>query len=230
MKRIIGGVAVVLLLLSLSGAARAEEHETEGTEIVAGVKTWTNTWKRDIPGTEGFKSNTVMLIGPAIEAEFANHVFIEASYLMSASRYKSDDTTVTEEFSRNDLDLAVGYQFNHNVGAFLGYRISAFKEKETGNKETSSGMLLGVRGSVPVMEALSVVGKVTYLDTKMKVEDAAGSTSEKAPGYVAAIGVKYEFVKHLAGTLGYQYETTKTKDTSVKDTFTGFTLDVMYTF
>jgi hypothetical protein len=64
----------------------------------------------------------------------------------------------------------------------------------------------------------------------MKDERAAGSESEKAPGYVAAIGVKYEFIKQLAGTLGYQLETTKAKDTSIKDTFTGFTLDVMYTF
>jgi len=230
MKRIVSGVAVVLMLVCMSGAARAEEHKAEGTEIVAGVKTWMNTWKREEPGKEGKTSNSIVLAGPAIEAEFHNHVFAEASYMMSMSDYKVEDAGTTAEISRNDLDLAVGYQINHNVGAFLGYRNSAFKEKETGAKETLSGPLLGVRGSVPVNEALSVFGKATYLVTKLKVEDAVSSTTENAPGWIAEVGVKYEFIKHLSGALGYKYETTKTKDTSITDTFTGFTLDVMYTF
>jgi opacity protein-like surface antigen len=229
MKRIVSGIAVVLMLVCMSGAARAEEEKAEGTGITAGIKTWMNTWKREMNG-ETIKSNSIVLVGPAVEVEFPQHIFAEASYVVSMSDYKVEDAGVSEEFSRKDLDLAVGYQFNHQVGAFFGYRSSELKEKESGEKETVSGPLLGVRGSVPVNEALSVFGKATYLITKLKAEDAGASTSENAPGFIVEAGVKYEFITHLDGALGYKYETTKTKDTSVKDTFTGFTLEVAYMF
>ncbi len=220
MKRIVSGVAVVVMLLVMGGVVRAEEG-AESTEISAGVKTWINSWKNKAP--DASRTANSILIGPAIEAEFSNHIFVEASYMTSVSDYKLSET---EKLNRNDFDLAAGYMFNHNVGAFAGYRNSAFKEKETGAKETLSGPLVGVRGSVPLNEAFSLFGKATYLNTTMKTD----TDSEASPGWIAEAGVKYAFCKCFSASLGYKYETTKGKDSHIDDTFSGATLDVMYTF
>ena len=227
MKRIASGVVAALLFLTMSAGARAEEGKSEGVEVTAAVKAWMNQWKRSDPAAESKTSNSIILIGPAIEVEFPVGIFVEASYLTSMADYKVSEATGDIKFSRTDIDLAAGYMFNHNVGAFVGYRNSEFKEKDSGAKETLSGTLLGVRGSVPVSEAFSVYGKATYLFTNLKPSDA---DSEQAPGWIAEAGLKYAFTKAFAGALGYKYETTKTKDSKIEDTFTGATLDVMYTF
>lgn len=227
MKRIISGIMMALLLVVMSGAARAEEEKVEGTVIKAGIKMWMNSWKREAPGTESMKSNNILLVGPSIEAELNDRFFVEASYLFSASDYKFTEAGVTTEFDRSDLDLALGTNLNRYVGAMIGYRNSAFKEKETGAKESLYGLFYSVRGSAPLNETISLYGKLTYLSTRFKAE---GQAREEAPGWIAEAGIKYAFNKELTGDLGYKYETTKGKDSSIKDTFTGVTLGVMYAF
>lgn len=227
MKRIISGIAAVLLLVVMSGAARAEEEKVGGTVLKAGIETWMNSWKREAPGTESMKSNTILLIGPSVEAEFHERFFVEASYLLSAADYKFTEAGVTTEVDRGDLDLALGANLNPYIGAVIGYRNSAFKEKETGAKESSYGLFYSVRGSAPLNEALSLYGTLTYLSTRFKAE---GEAREDAPGWIAEAGIKYAFTRELAGDLGYKYETTKGKDSSIKDTFSGVTLGVLYAF
>jgi opacity protein-like surface antigen len=227
MKRIVTGVVAVLLLLTMSGAVRAEG---EGTEVTAGVKTWMNNWKREAASVGSETSNYAMLIGPAIEVEFSNHVFVEGSYMMSASNYKfSSGDFIDREFKRNDLDLAVGYMLTHHIGLFAGYRDSRFEEKDVDVKESVTGPLAGIRASAPLDEAFSIYGKLTYLLTTFKSSEE-GMGSEKAPGWVAEVGAKYAFNKQFAGSLGYKFERTETKESEIKDTFSGVTLDVMYTF
>jgi len=229
MKRIASGVVAVLLLLTMSGAVRAEEG-AEVTEVTVGVKTWFNNWKREAASVGSETSNYTLLIGPAIEAEFPNHIFVEGSYMMSASDYKfSDGDNIVRKFDRADLDLAVGYMFTHTIGVFAGYRDSRFEEKDVDVKESVYGPLIGIRASAPLDEALSVYGKLSYLLTTFKSSEE-GMGSEKAPGWVAEAGVKYAFTKEFAGSLGYKFEQTETKESEIKDTFSGVTLDVMYTF
>jgi len=229
MKRIVSGVVAVLLILTVSGAVQAEEG-AGGTEVTVGVKAWYNNWKREAASVGSETSSYTMLIGPTIEAEFPNHVFVEGSYMMAASDYKfSEGDNTTRKFDRTDLDLAVGYMFTHHVGLFAGYRDSRFKEKETSVKESVTGPLAGIRASAPLDEALSLYGKLTYLFTTLKSSEE-GMGSEKAPGWVAEVGARYAFTKQLAGSLGYKFEKTETKESEIKDTFTGLTLDVMYTF
>ncbi len=226
MKRIVSAVAAALLFLTMSAGVWAEEGKSEGVEVTAGVKAWMNQWKsKDSAGTTR-TSNNIILIGPAVEVEFPINVFVEASYLTSLSDYTVSEAGTDIKFSRNDIDLAVGYLFNHNVGAFVGYRSSEIKEKDLGTKDTLSGSLIGVRGSVSVAEALSIYGKATYQFTTLKTDVG----SEQAPGWIAEAGIKYAFTKEFAGALGYKYETTKGKDSQVEDTFSGATLDVTYTF
>ena len=229
MKRIVSTVLAGVVVVSLGGVAMAEEGHLGGTEIAVGVKSWVNDWKREVPGEGSTKSDNIMLVGPAVEVEFANHLFAEASYLFSTSNYTLDETGVDANFDRKDFDLAVGYSFLKYFGVFAGYRDSAFEKSNSNAKETSYGPLLGVRGSVAVNDALSVYAKGTYLITRLKTEEDGNSAKEDAPGWIAEIGVKYAFTKHLGADLGYKYERTK-GDSDIKDTFQGVTLGVSYTF
>lgn len=229
MKRIVSTFLAGVVVVSLSGVAMAEEGHLGGTEITVGVKSWVNDWKREVPGEGSTKSDNIMLVGPAVEVEFANHLFAEASYLFSTSNYTLDENGVDANFDRKDFDLAVGYSFFKYFGAFVGYRDSAFEKSNSDAKETSYGPLLGVQGSVAVNDALSVYAKGTYLITRLKTEENGNSAKEDAPGWIAEVGVKYAFTKHIGADLGYKYERIE-GDSDIKDTFQGVTLGVFYTF
>jgi opacity protein-like surface antigen len=226
MNLIARAFVAILLLLSMSGTA----HSEEGTKTAAGLKIWMNRWKSEQPGSEGRTSGIGALVGWAAEAEFPNNVFVEASYLVSVSDYSFDHADVTTEVERSDVDMAIGYLFNRNVGVFAGYRSSQFWEKITKNKVTVHGPLIGVRGSVPLNNALSLFGELTFLPWSTKATFAATNEKDTALGWFSRAGVKYVLTREIAGALGYQYETTKGKDTNIKDTFDGATLDLMYSF
>jgi hypothetical protein len=93
MNHIARGFVAILLLLSMSGTARAEE----GARTAAGLKIWMNRWKSEKPDSGSSTSSIGALVGWAAEAEFSNGVFLEASYLVSSSDYKFDQTNVTTE-------------------------------------------------------------------------------------------------------------------------------------
>ncbi len=222
MKRIMGVVVVALLLATGSRAAAAEESTVE---VKAGIKAWMNQWKRDTPGAESKKSKDSYLVGAFIEG-VENNVFMEAAYAVSMPDYKISEAGGDTTISRADLDLAVGYELGKYFGIFVGYRNSEFKEKDTSAKETSSGPLAGLRANVPIAASFYLSGQASYLFTRLKTD--AGT--ESAPGWVGELGLTYDFSKQLAGSIGYKYETTKGKNTSVKDTFSGLTAGVTYLF
>ena len=59
----------------------------EGTKVSAGLKLWMNTLKSE-DNSGSVTSDSAILIGPAVEAEFSNNVFVEGSYVMTATKYK----------------------------------------------------------------------------------------------------------------------------------------------
>jgi len=225
MKHIARVVVTLLLLLSMSGAARAE-----GTAIFVGAKTWINNWKSETPGSESVESTTVALIGWEFEADFSNHVFANASYLMSVEDYKFDPAVISAHIERTDFDIAFGYQFNRYAGAFAGYRSTQLKDNLTERRETASGPLFGVRGTAPLTDALSLVGKLTGLPMIDKATFTVPEQRERARGWFAEVGVTYAFTSRITGALGYKYETATGKNTRIRDTFGGMTFGVVYKY
>jgi hypothetical protein len=226
MKPIASGVVAILLLFSLPGAARADEN----VKAVAGLKTWINSWKQEAPGVESTKSTTSTLVGWAAEAEFSNQVFVGTSYVVTAVDYLFDRPAGDLEAERNDLDVAIGYRFKSKVDIFTGYRSTRILEEVTKAKETLSGLLLGIRGFVPLNNALSLFGEVTYLPVMSKATYAAIDEKEPALEWYAGAGARYVVTRKIVVALGYKYETAKGKHTQIKDTFSGATFDAMYSF
>lgn len=225
MKRIIVGVMAALLLFTGNGVVRAEE----GAEVEAGVKLWYNKWEIRSPDFGTIRSDYTMLIGPAAGVRFPNRLFLDGSFLFSTSDYKLSD--LGEKWRREDLELAVGYMIVDEFGLFAGYKNLWLKETDPGVdlKESLYGPMVGAVLNAPVNEPFSIYGNLNYLFTKFKLEGEGGFT-EDSPGWIVEIGVKYRFTKHFVGNLAYRYETTKGKDSDVRDTFTGLTLGALYAF
>jgi hypothetical protein len=231
MLRIIRSATIALVLAGVSGITSAKESSEGGTGVVVGLKTWMNDREVKHDG-ESADFDSMLLVGPLVEVEFANGLFLEASYMDSATNYEIVDHGTTLEFERSDLDSAIGYMFNHNVGVFAGYRHSVIEEIGGHHEKlTASGPLVGVRGSVPVADKISLFGKFTYLLNENEEGDSThAAETEDAPGYIAELGGKYHFTTAFAAALGYKMETTEGDTTLIEDTFSGFTLDLTYVF
>ncbi len=223
MKRYLPGIVVALLLVLGSGMAQAEENNG----VSVGMKFWFNDWSQSAPGTS-ITSDATMLLGPAIEVNFPNYVFLEASYLVSASDYSFSDGT---RIGRQDFDLAVGYWIIPEFGVLAGYKESKFDgQDQFGNNFTQTlyGPIIGMNLRAPVDEYLSFYGKLDYLFTTFK-DDTSGF-QEDSPGWIFEFGVKYAFTRQFTGSLGYKYETNEGNTSNVQDTFSGLTFGGMISF
>jgi hypothetical protein len=225
-KSFIGVLAMAMVLCS--GMAMA----SEGVEMEAGIKAWYNTWKNSDPNGETTKFDASFMVGPAFEAMFPNHLYAEASYLLSATDYEKDQNGTNITADRKDLDIAVGYQFIHEAGVFVGYKDSNIDwdvAGETGSIELS-GPVIGLRGNYAINEMFGIYGNAAYLFTRAETEEGGLTEKHDAPGTVFELGVKATFSEQISATLGYKMESTKEDETNVKDDFAGITLGAMYKF
>ena len=144
--------------------------------------------------------------------------------------YIFDQTTPASERERTDFDVAIGKQFHRNMAYFFGFRSTQIRERGTNFKETVAGPFVGVRGTLPLNNTVSLFGKLIYLPLSERAVYTTTKSSEWAMGWFAAAGIKYDFTKKLSGSLGYQYESTEGENTDTRDIFAGSTFDVMYVF
>jgi opacity protein-like surface antigen len=226
MKRFLIGIVASLLLI----AGRGEAFAQDGTGVQVGLKMWLNQWTQERPGFTSITSDTTMLLGPAIEVKFQNQVFLEASYLFAASDYTFNDAAPPFNIDRQDADIAVGYLVTPEFGILVGYRDTTLKESATGAKDTLTGPLIGIVGNAFLDPQLSFYGRLEYLFTRFKEQDALGTLNEDSPGWMLAFGVRYAFTRTFTGSFGYRYETNKGDTTGVRDSFGGLTLDGMVSF
>ncbi len=225
MKRILIGAVSAMLLATGSGAARAEA----GRGVEAGVQMWVNQWTHDVPGVGSITSDTTVLFGPAVEVNFPNHVFVDASYLFSVSDYTfSNDTIYNDE--RQDANVAIGYMIVPEFGVLAGYKNSTFKEKETGIKDAVYGPLIGMIVIAPMYVNASFYGKLNYLFTRYKQSGAFGGFQEESPGWTFELGFKFDFTREFYGTFGYKYETNTGSNSNIVDSFSGIIFGAMFAF
>ncbi len=227
MKRILIGVFSALLLVAGSGAASAET----GKGVEAGVKMWINDWTHEVPGAGSITSDTTVLLGPAIEVKFPNHVFVDASYLFSVSDYTFSDSfgTVFND-ERQDANLAIGYMIVPEFGVLAGYKNYWIKEKETGIEDTVYGPLIGMIGIAPVYFNAAFYGRLDYLFTRFKESGALGGFKEDSPGWTIELGFRIDFTREFNGRFGYRYETNEGSNSNVRDSFSGLIFGAMVAF
>ncbi len=224
MKHILMGVIVAMLVLG-SGAARAEA----GKGVEAGVRMWINDWTHDVPGVGSITSDSTVLFGPVIKVKFPNHVFVDASYLFSVSDYTFSSDIIYND-DRQDADVAIGYLIVPEFGVMAGYKNTSFKEKETGIKDTVYGPTVGMIGIAPMYYNAAFYGKLDYLFTRFKQQDAFGGFQEDSPGWILEVGFKFDFTREFHGTFGYKYETNTGSNSNIEDSFSGLIFGGMFVF
>jgi opacity protein-like surface antigen len=226
MKRILVGIVSIFMLIAGSGVADAQE----GTGVSVGIKMWINDWTESIPGPGSTTSDSTLLLGPAIEANFSNNLYLDASYLFATSDYSFPDTG--QKFDRQDLDVAVGYYVVPGFGLETGYKSSWFNEAGAGIDTSVYGPILGIRGIAQFDPYLSFYGRLDYLFTRFKSNDPdpLAIHREDSPGWLFEFGIKYAFTGQFTGSIGYKYETNEGRDSNVRDSFSGLTLSGMVSF
>jgi opacity protein-like surface antigen len=217
---------IVFTLLIFAGASPV--FAGDGTKIEAGIKMWLNDWHRDQPGFLGISSDSTMLLGPAVEVELGEQVFLEASYLFSAADYRFSETG--DNVSRQDADIAVGYRIVPGFGLFAGYKHAMFKWAATGIKETLSGPSLGMDAQARMDPWLTFYGRLLYQFTRFEQEGAGTVFQEDSPGWGLEFGLKYAFTRQFRGSIGYRYEENTGNESDVTDSFSGLTFGAMIRF
>ena len=170
------------------------------------------------------------LFGPAIKVELPHHFFLDASYLFSLSDYTfTNDTVYNDE--RQDATMTVGYMIVPEFGVLAGNKISWFKEKETGFKDTVYGPLIGMIGIAPMYYNAAFYGKLDYLFTKFRQRGGGfADFKEDSPGWDLEFGFKIDFTREFSGTFGYRYETNTGSDSNIQDSFSGLIFGGMFNF
>jgi hypothetical protein len=226
MKRSLYLLVFALLLL----ADVQPVHAGKEAKIDAGIKLWLNNWRQSRPGLDSISSDSTMLLGPAVEAELGEQVFLDASYLFSTADYRFSEPGMTANISRYDADLAVGFLVVPEFGLFAGYKHATFKEAATGIKDTLWGPTLGMVLHAPMDPWLTFYGRLVYLFTRFEQRDAATLFREDSPGWGLEFGLKYAFTRQFLGSIGYRYEENRGNESDVTDGFSGLTFGAMLRF
>lgn len=226
MKRSFSVIVFALLLF----AGVHPVHAGDDAKIDAGIKMWLNNWHQSRPGLDSISSDSTMLLGPAVEAELGEQVFVEASYLFSAADYRFSEPGMTANISRYDADLAVGYLVVPEFGLFAGYKHGTFKEAATGIKNTLWGPSLGMVLHAPMDPWLTFYGRLLYLFTRFEQNDGGTVFREDSPGWGLEFGLKFALTRQFLGSIGYRYEENTGNESDVTDGFSGLTFGAMVRF
>ena len=224
MKRSFSVIVFALLLF----AGTPPVFAGDGTKVEAGIKMWLNNWHRDQPGFIGISSDSTMLLGPAVEAQLGEQVFLEASFLFSAADYYFSETG--DNVSRQDADIAVGYLVVPGFGLFAGYKHATFKWGATGINETLLGPSLGITTQARMAPWLTFYGRLLYMFTRFEQDGAGTVFKEDSPGWGLEFGLKYAFTRQFLGSIGYRYEENEGNKSDVTDSFSGVTFGAMIRF
>ncbi|MEK6697469.1 MAG: outer membrane beta-barrel protein [Nitrospirota bacterium] len=229
--------AAAVMMMLWEGAAFAVD-----TKTTLGVKAWFSSWEETYP-TGSVEYDGVWMIGPTVDVELENKMFLKGSLLFAVSDYQ--DTYFSAPFvgketirSRTDLDLMAGYMFTPQFGAFVAYKsnTSDFTDEwpiGTVNFTTDikiKGPGVGVLGNIPVSESVTLYGSLSWMFLDIK----STLSSEDMDGPSFELGVAFSTSSNTAINVGYKSEkfsgSFSDGSGSFDQTFAGLTAGFKYTF
>jgi hypothetical protein len=225
-------------------AVKNDQQQKKATKTTVSLKTWYNTWEKTVgtaPNEWSATSNAVFMVGPAVNVEFANNVFLGGSLLFATSDFELTQSDIMMKFSnRKDLDLMAGYMFTPRFGAFLGYRYitaDTTLESPIGTLVSKSdsewkGPRVGILGNIPINKTIALYGSLSYMSLKATSTSSAGSGSYNTDGGSIEIGASFAVSPQSSINVGYKYEEFSGDIDGVynADKFSGFTAGFNYTF
>ena len=236
---------VIVVLLGYAGVVKAEE---QATSVSVGIKTWISTWTTSIDDTS-IKSDSSVMAGPTLGIQsgkffwgvtFLSGEFIFPSKTICPLLSCASNVAVDLKPKRKDVDIAVGYRFTPNVGAFIGHKKIDYKLTGTCSgsgcsvgtvdlgETTASGPVFGANLTLPMGQSRwFFVGNLSFLSLTTK---SSGEADEKSDGSSAEINFIYVAeAMPISVSIGSKAQQFKDKDKDV-DKFSGLTFGANYAF
>ena len=248
--------AIPVTIVLIAMLVRAMPVVAADIEASLGIKLWSNTWKETISPAEGgsqtINNGRAAMVGPTLEARFWKNWFAGITYLRALDDYESsnwyadDDKMVLE---RRDMDLLAGYlvrdQLNaFNAGFFLAYKTvdapASYTNQAAGltdvgiGRWTLKGPGLGVLAEKRLDATTVLNGSITYLTLEQEFSFYSGGASRfDSNGWAFEAAVAHAFTRSISANVGMKYQWVKGQKLNgdtVKDTFSGLTGGIAYTF
>lgn len=238
------------LLVSTATLAQAASAEPGGTSVIgqagetqffAGIRLWASEWDmkslsrqpivnpanptqilfRDQVSTHVSELTFVPM--PTIGARFGK--FMTSATYTVPTTYASANGAISS-VGRSELDVIGGYFVAPSVLVSVGYkhgktdRLVPYANVDSSIK--IDALLLGVSGSAPLADRLSLYGNLAYGlgRQKSKLSDTNGDTSHRATYTIGEVGFNYRltdgnklgFLQGLSASAGYRVQTYTAKD------------------
>lgn len=252
MKRTLGVVAGIGFGMVAASTAIAQTTgspaETAGTttvgrmgdvQVFAGVRLWANEWDMSFVGQQrtldtSNPSNIVLrdevrtslsdmevVPMPTIGARYGN--FLASMTYFVPTSYKGKGG-LRSSVERSELDVTAGYFVLPSVLVSLGYKRATVERvlDDVDSEQKISAVLLGISGSAPLADKLSLYGNFAYglARQKSEVNDVRGKDNYSSTYAIGELGLSYRFlegragsfVKSVSGSVGYRAQSFTTKD------------------
>jgi len=194
-------------------------------DITVGATTWYAEYKE----ASDFLDPTFMF-GPVASVKFNDDFNLTFVYLYGQFK---DKFVSGAKMKRQDSDLALNYRLNNYFKLFGGIKYMNCKSSSPGNptyKSYSYGPALGVSFTYPFIENIFFLATLSgsYVWWSRSFDDSDWNDY----GYNGTAALAY-YISQASTTisLGYRYQRfINTDDSSLKTTFSGFTLTATYSF
>jgi hypothetical protein len=208
-------------------------------QIFAGVRLWANEWdltslrpRRTFdpsnPSSPVLRDEITTALSdlevvpmPTIGARYGNFL---ASVTYFVPTTYSGEGSPAKSIKRSEIDINAGYFVLPSLLLSVGYKHAKIDRllDEVDSGQKISALLLGLSGSAPLADRLSLYGNVAYgiARQKSEVKDARGEDEYSSTYAIGELGLSYRFmeggasafVKSLTGSIGYRAQSYTTKD------------------
>lgn len=251
---------MLIALLILVGYSEVVTAQDNDIHVSVGAKTWSAIWTSSFDGQTGSKvnidSDLSVMAGPTVNFQsgkfFVGITFLTGDFIFPNQELCQaitclSDLSIEAKFNRTDLDIALGYRFTPNVGAFIGNKKIDFKSKLTctdnnpndsnvcnigtieGQPTTASGPVFGVNLTLPIDQTRwFFVGNLSFLLLTNKV---SGQPDTDSTGPSAEVNLVYlAETMPVSLSIGAKFQNIEAEKTKDVDEFTGLMLGANYTF
>lgn len=256
-------ISLIFSFLMFTSLAYAESGDSFKYSL--GIKTWYNKWTATATddATKNFEpqerdSQWIFMVGPTLKVSYGKF-YGGFSFSQNLTDYEfsgSINTTPVRNFTytwtRQDLDIVLGYWFHPNISLFTGYKwfngYSFFKQMDGGvanierynaYRREGSGLVFGVSANFPI-ETLYIVPYFsgTYMplngESRENANLATGRTQElirhyNLPTWAVEGGFSTLNYHGFSASIGYKYQVMEW-DKDAKDVSQGVTFSLNYGF
>jgi hypothetical protein len=149
-------------------------------------------------GTTSLAKSSYMTLGVGATLAMDNLYFDIASTSSLSAEYDNDATSLTEDFSRDDVAFTVGLAMDGGFSVFAGYKTGSTEYSNPTASSTfltfdTNGLFFGASAGFPMSDnnSLSVSGALAFLNGKLEDNYIGASYDEEADSIGLSLAMTY---------------------------------------